>query len=279
MAGNLIERIKAAFAREAVPAWAEPGKGRVVDVGWLLDGDKARFIWADPKRVQRGDPPPRHAKSASYCPSVLEHEAKLFEIPCPIDANLGFRRTSEGKPALVNLDGDKSAVRAKHLNSLLAMVSEQEWRHPEKPIIQIITPYIFLSDEPVYMTQLPPIAHYRKDPWPGILLCGRLPIHIWLRPLMWAFEWHDLSKPLTLKRGEPWFYARFETHDPTRPVRVFEAERTPAVDEQIKGASAVSNYISNTYSLFKIAQERRPDKLLVRKARRDEPEAGKCPVD
>ncbi len=254
-------------ARWTVPAWARPGDARMVDVGWLLDTDKARFIWFEPTRVQRGDPPPRHPKSASYCPSVLEHEAKLYAIACPVDLHLGFRRDASGKAVLANLDGDKSEVRAKHLNNMLALVSEKEWRHPEKPILQVIAPYIFLSDEPVYMSQLPPISHYRTDPLPGIQLCGRLPTHVWLRPLMWAFEWHDITKPLVLRRGEPWFYVRFETHDPSRPVRLFEAERTPDVDEQIKGASGVANYMSNTYSLFKVAQARRPDQLLVRKGR------------
>jgi hypothetical protein len=278
MRTGLIDRIRKAVGR-SMPEWMRQGAGRVVDVGWLLDSDKARFIWFEPRRLSRGDPAPTHAKSASYCPSVLEHESKLYEVACPIDLNLGFRRDTNGKPALVNLQGDKSSVRPKHLNSMLALVSEREWRHPEKPILQVITPYIFLSDEPVYMTQLPPMHHYRKEPWPGILLSGRLPIHIWLRPMMWAFEWHDVSKPLTLRRGEPWFYVRFETHDPTRPTRLFEAERTSDVDEQIKGASAVSNFVSNTYSLFKVAQARRPDKMLVRKARggKDD-DAGECPI-
>lgn len=260
---DLWNRLK---ARWSPPRWMRPGDGRIVDVGWLLDTDKARFIWPEPRKVKRDDPAPRHAKSASYCPSVVEHEAKLYEITCPIDLHLGFRRDAGGKPALVNLDGANASVRPKHLNSMLALVSEQEWRHPEKPILQLITPYIFLADEPVYMTQLPPIAHYRKEQWPGILLGGRMPIHIWLRPLMWAFEWHDISRPLRLQRGEPWFYARFETFDPTRPVRVFEAERTPEVVDQMRGASAVSNYVSNTYSLFKVAQARRPERLLVRKS-------------
>ena len=60
-----------------------------------------------------------------------------------------------------------------------------------------------------------------------MLIGGRLPIHIWPRQMMWAFEWFEPSKPLTLRRGEPWFYVRFETFDPTRPVRLFEAEMTP----------------------------------------------------
>lgn len=261
-------------------AGSSPPASRAVDVGWLLDTDKARFIWAEPRRVRRGDPPPRHAKSVNYCPGVIDHEARLFEITCPIDLHLRFARNEKGAPVLINADGDKSAIRNKHLNAMMAMVSEKEWRHPERPVIQIITPYIFLSDEPVWMTQMPPFLHYRPEPWPGAVIGGRLPIHVWQRPLMWAFEWYDTKKDLVLGRGEPWFYARFEAHDPTRPLRMFEAERTPELVEHIQGASSVANYVNQTSQLFKVAQERRPERLLVRKerAKPDEPPAA-CPYD
>ena len=264
------------------PADSPPPASRVVDVGWILDTDKARFIWAEPRRIHRGDPPARHAKSVNYCPGVLDHEARLFEITCPIDLRLRFARNDKGVPVLINADGDKSAIRNKHLNAMLAIVSEKEWRHPERPVVQIITPYIFLSDEPVFMTQLPPFLHYRPDPWPGAVIGGRLPIHVWQRPMMWAFEWYDTTRELVLKRGEPWFYTRFEAHDPSRPLRLYEAERTPELVEHIQGASAVANYVNQTSQLFKVAQERRPERLLVRKARAkaDEPPSiDECPHD
>ncbi|MCE7798508.1 hypothetical protein LWE61_18410 [Sphingobium sufflavum] len=272
------------FFRGGAPSQSEPvqqePERRFVDVGWILDTDKARFIWADPRRVKRGDPPPKHAKSVNYCPAVLDHEARLYEVTCPIDLRLRFARNDKGQPVLVNADGENSAIRNKHLNSMLALVSEKEWRHPGRPVLQLITPYIFISDEPVYMTQLPPFMHYQPMPWPGTIIGGRLPIHVWPRPMMWAFEWYEPQKELVLKRGEPWFYLRFETRDPTRPVRVFEAERTPALDDQIKGASAVSNYVDQTFSLFKVAEQRRPPKLLVRKLRGDSgsvEEGKECP--
>lgn len=239
----------------------------MVDVGWLLDTDKAQFIWAEPRRVRRDDPPPTHAKSVNHCPSVLDHEARLFEVTCPIDLNLVFRRDDKGAPVLVNADGDRSTIRTKHLNAMLSMISEREWRHPERPVLQIITPYTFLADEPVYMTQLPPITHHFRDPWPGILIGGRLPIHIWPRRMMWAFEWWDVARPLVLRRGEPWFSLRFETHDPGRPLRMFEAERTPELNEYLQGLSAVANYVNRTQQLYKVAEERRPPRLLVRKHR------------
>jgi hypothetical protein len=85
--------------------------------------------------------------------------------------------------------------------------------------------------------------------------------------MMWAFEWWDTSKELMLRRGDPGFYVRFESHDPMRPVRLVEAEMTRELNEHIKGLSAVSNYVDRTFSLFKTAEARRPEKLLQRKLR------------
>lgn len=261
-----MNRIKRFFRRDmnAEPVAAPP---RTAEAGWLINADKASFIWEGPRRIRRNDPRPSHAKSVSFCPAVLDYEARMFDVPCPIDVRLAFRRDDNGKPAVVNLDRDMSSVRSKHLNEMLAIVSQREWRHPERPILQFVTPYIFVADEQIYLTQMPPVAHYQAQPWPGILIGGRFPIHIWPRPLMWAFEWWDTSKELILRRGDPWFYVRFETHDPMRPVRLVEAEMTPGLREHLAGLAAVSNYVDRTFSLFKIAEARRPEKLLQRKQR------------
>lgn len=255
-----------------------PPLPRIVDIGWLLDTDQARFVWPEPRRIRRGDPAPTHAKSVAYCPSVNDHEARMYDIPCPIDLKLGIRRDANGNCVLVNLDGDQSAIRSKTLNAMITMIGQKEWRHPERPVVQIITPYVFLADEPVYMTQMPPISHYRADPLPGMLIGGRLPIHIWPRRMMWAFEWFEPNKPLILKRGEPWFHVRFETHDPSRPIRMVEAEMTPDLREYLEGIRGVANYVDQTYSLFKVAEERRPATLLKRKERtRAAPATSACP--
>jgi hypothetical protein len=160
-----------------------------------------------------------------------------------------------------------ATIRGKHLGKMVTMVQRKEWRHPDRPVIQLSTPYLFLADKTVYMTQLPPLASYRKQSWPGVFIGGRLPIHVWPRQMMWAFEWYDISQDLVISRGEPWFYVRFETEDPSHPVRLVEAEMTPQLREYVNGLSAVTNYVNRTFSLFSTARERRPQTLLVRKRR------------
>ena len=251
---SLFKRAHAALARQA-------------EVGWIIDAEKAGFIWAEPTRVCTEESDQTHAKSLRVCPAMLDHEARLFEVACPIDLRVKLARDDKGQLTLVNVAGDQSTIRSKHLGQMLVLVPQKEWRKKDRPVIQIITPYLFLADEPIYMTQLPAFNHYQPNPLPGVLVGGRFPIDVWPRHLMWAMEWHDTSRELVLKRGEPWFYVRFEAQDPSRPIKLVEAEMTPTLAEYIKGVSSVTNYVNRTFALFKTARERRPKSILTRKIR------------
>ena len=246
-----------------------PIASRTVDVGWTLDTDKAGFIWQAPQRLSRSDEPrPKHAKAVAFCPAVVDHESRIFEVTCPIDVQLRIRIDEKTKrPTVGSTAGDMATIRPKALSQMIYLVAAKEWRHSDRPILQLTTPYLFLADEPVYMTQLPPFAHFQDPSLPGVMIGGRLPIHIWPRPMMWAFEWYDTSRELVLRRGEPWFYVRFETHDPSRHVRLIEADMTPDLRQYLSGLSSVTNYVNRTFSLFDTAKSRRPKILLVAKKR------------
>ncbi len=237
-----------------------------VKVGWLLRTDKAAFIWQSPRRFSRDLPGAASAKCVQKCPAVLDYEASFFEVPCPIDAHLRVGMGGDS-PHLINVEGEQSAIRSSYLNRMVHIMRRSEWRHPQRPVIQVTTPYTFVADESVFMNQMPPLLHYRDPQWPGVVIGGRYPVHLWPRQLMWAFEWHDLSKDLILRRGEPWFYVRFEPVDASRAVKLVEAELTPELMEYINGMSAVTNYVKRTFSLFETAQDRRPARLLVEKHR------------
>lgn len=242
--------------------------GRTVEIGWIIDAEQAGLIWEAPRKVLREAPSGRHAKSVRFCPAALDHQARLFEVPCPIDLHLRLELDKgEGPPKLINVPGDRSTIRSKHLGQMVSVIPRKEWRDPNRPILQVATPYLCVADEPAYLSQLPPFEHFRSPGWPGVLISGRFPCHIWPRHLMWAFEWYDTAQELVLRRGEPWFYLRFETMDPSRPVRLIEADMTPAVREYVKSLSSVTNYVSRTFSLFNVARERRPKRLVHAKVR------------
>ncbi|MEO1494385.1 MAG: hypothetical protein AAFV19_19745 [Pseudomonadota bacterium] len=248
------------------PAEDAPGSGPV-RVGWLLTEEKGGIIYDAPERLRSAEMNKQHAKSASRCPAVINLESRYFAVKCPFDLHLKFVRDDKGKPGLRNMLSDASPVRAKKLGEALHVTAEKEWRYPDRPTIQLKLPYLFLADEPVYMSQVAPFLHYRPDPLPGTIFGGRFPVNIWPRPLMWAFEWQDPERELRLQRGEPLFYCLFETTPQDRPVQMVEAERTPELTEYLDLISGAVNYVNQTFSLFRAAEDRRPAKLVTPKQR------------
>ncbi len=243
-------------------------KSGPVQVGWLIDAPKAAVIYPEPERFRVQDTRKTHAKSASRCPAMIGLESRYVVVRSPFDISIQFVRDKDGKGGLKNIASDSSAMRSNRLAEILTLVNEREWRFADRPTLQIKLPYIFMADEPCYITQIPPFFHYKdKNHWPGTLFAGRFPIDVWPRHLMWAFEWHNIDKPLIIQRGEPLFYAYFEFDNPERNFQLIEIEKTPEVAEYLSAISGAVNYVNQTFSLFKDARRIRPEKLVQPKKR------------
>lgn len=259
------------FAKKSSDTVAGPDgkRGRIIEVGWVMNNDTSSVIWDAPEPVSWDFPKPTSSKSAQVCPAVIQFDRLHYVIKCPVDLHFRFSQTPQGELQMTNVDGPMSTVRKSGLQKIMVLSPQHEWRNPMRPILQLVTPFVFLSDSPVYVNQFPPFLHYQKNRWPGIQICGRFPIDVWPRVHMWALEWHDLSKDLILKRGEPLFYVRFESTDPSTPVRLVEAERTPELESYMEQITDVTDYVNQSFQLFKIARQRRPEKLLVKKQRKN----------
>lgn len=253
-------RLSVDFELPGGPAINEAGPAVV---GWLFSDPRGSVIYEPPARLRRVEPAARSTKSAARCPAILGLEGRLFEIKCPFDLSLDFVRDDCGRPAVRDRAGPRSALRPDRIDELVLWVPEDEWRSPDRPTLQLALPYVFVSDEPVYLSQLPPMFHYRPQPLPGLMLGGRFPINVWPRPLMWAFEWLDTGLPLVLQRGDPLFYVHFETMPQNRAIQLVEAERTAALDEYLTLIEGVVNYVDQTFSLFRAAEARRPARLVT----------------
>lgn len=240
----------------------ESARSRTYTVGWLLNTDSASMIWDAPKPV-RIESQGADVRSVAQCPSVLDFDRRHFTINCPIDVHLRIKLTSAGID-VQNVIADKSPVRPEMLQRWVIFQPRHEWRHSQRPVLQFMTSYVFVSDDPVYLNQYPPIHHHTTDR-PGVQISGRFPIDIWPRAVQWAFEWHDTSSDLILKRGEPLFEVRFEGSNPAAPVRLVQAMKTPELESYISSITGVTEFVGQTYSLFRNARERRPAKLLVPK--------------
>jgi len=242
-----------------------------VVVGWLIDAPSASLIYDDPRRVRTESSGKQHVKSAARCPAVIDMESRYFMIACPYDLHLRVEKDDSGKWRLRNVAGQNGTARHAQLAKHLHFVTQAEWRHPERPMLQVTAPYRFISDDPVYLTQCGPFMHYSSHAWPGVVFGGRFATHIWPRALQWAFEWFDTSKDLVIKRGDPWFYVMLESLNPARQVRLVKAAMTPGLKEYLQGIDGVTNYVNQTFSLYGRAVERRPQRLLQQTEARSNP--------
>ena len=250
-------------AEAAAPSAAEPSQPRSYTAGWLLQKETTSIIWDAPKPLTI-ESQSTAARSVAQCPSVLDFDRRHFVVTSPIDVHLRINLKGSSLD-VTNVLGEKSPIRASALQQWIVFQPQQEWRHPQRPVIQMLTSYLFVSDDPLYVNQYPPFLHYNSNALPGVMIGGRFPIDIWPRALMWAFEWHDTSKDLILKRGEPLFYVKFDGPDPSASVRLIEAKRTPELESYVNSITGVTEYVTQTYSLFKTARERRPARLLYPK--------------
>lgn len=254
------------FADEQGARRAESaGAKRTVTVGWLAKTTQTSVLFAPPKLFARDDPKAASSKSIQHCPAAIDFDRRHFVIPCPVDVTLHFVRQPNGQMSLQDANGEQSGISQGGLQELLTMHPSSEWRHPDRPLIQFLSPYIFIADDPCYVVQTAPYLHYFAEQRPGVQMGGRFPVHIWPRPVSWGFEWHDISRPLKLKRGEPWFYVRFETENPSARVRLVEQELTPELEKYISDISDVTKFVNRTYSLFSETQRLRPDTLVREK--------------
>ena len=263
---GMCKKLAGLLGREEKSECPVSGK-RSVKIGWLVDAPGAGLIYDAPRRL-KSTTQGKHPKSASRCPAVLDLEARYFEIPCPHDIHLKLAKNKEDQWVIVNLLGENGSVRPSTMKKLVHLVNPKEWRHPGRPMLQVNAPYRFVADEEVYITQCGPFMDYKAQSWPGQVFSGRFPLHLWPRVLMWAFEWHNTSKELKIRRGSPWFYAFFETTDPSRPVKMVEAEMTEDLRSYVKQLDGVTNYVNQTYSLFDRAARVRPKTLLKERASR-----------
>jgi hypothetical protein len=235
---------------------------RAVRVGWLLHSNRAGLIWQDPIPLSEVTEQACSGHN-SFAGAEPSGASRLCQIPSPFTVRLRLVRHSDGAATVECVDGDRSSLMPDALRELVAVSNVKQWRHADRPILQIRTPYTFVSDQCVYLTQTPPFLHYASKRWPGLVFAARFPIDIWPRPLSWGFEWCDAAASLALTRGEPWFYCRFETSHPARAVHLVQAERTGELMNYIEGLSEVTAYVNGTFSLFEAATRRRPKRLLV----------------
>lgn len=236
-----------------------------IEIGWFVDEPQAKFVFPEPKPLFRQRGKPLSGRAVQACPAINELERDYFVLKNPFDIRLRCVKAVERYDLHVVDEGTRLDFDL--ISQFVYLMEPRLWRSETVPVIQIKVPYFFICDDPCYMTMLAPYMSKCMVDWPGMFIGGRLPISIWPRTLNWAFEWTDLSRDLVLRRGHDLCYLYFESNSLRTRASLHEIEYTQELAEYRRGIASVPKYISNTFSLFETALERRPAVLMKKKAK------------
>ena len=238
-------------------------KPKALEVGWFIEESQGKFVFPKPESLFKSRNKPLSNRAVQSCPAINELERDYFVLKNPFDIRLRCNKTDNSFDLHIVEYGTR--IDDDLISRFVFLMEPKFWRTKSRPVIQIRVPYFFLSDSPCYMTMMAPYMSDNLMDWPGLFIGGRLPISIWPRILNFAFEWVDFEKDLILRRGNDLCYLYFETNSLRNRVKLTEIEYTPELKEYRNGISSTPKFMSNTFSLFETALERRPKKLIVRK--------------
>jgi hypothetical protein len=199
----------------------------VAQVEWLKSVNQLNDIWEDPQPFTRDLPKPSTSKSVQVCPAAVDFDARYYVIKCPVDLNFQLIKNLDHDPStpyrLALIQDQNSDLSNEFLNCMCKILPISNWRHPSRPLIEISTPFVFRSNQSIYLNQTPSFMDYVAQPMPGIVLTKRYPLDERAANLSWIFEWHDCDQSLHIAKGAAWIYASFETSDPSRRIRLTPA--------------------------------------------------------
>ena len=196
------------------------------------------------------------------CPAVNGFERKVIELLAPFSFQMRCTANRTGGYDFHVIEAG-TRLDFELMPSLVSVMPREIWRSPDRPVVQIALPHIFVSDDELYLTQMQAWASSDAIRLPGMLIGGRFPAHIWPRSLNLAFEWSDLATDFKMKRGQPICYLFAETKHFGSKIELFEGEMTAELSSYLSKISDVVKYTSGSFNLFERAQEVRPRTLVT----------------
>ena len=231
-----------------------------MQVGWCCDREQGAFAFEPPRTVFSTRERPLSPRSVQNCPAVNELERRLIEIPAPFDLRMRAVETEEGAEVFVVPAG--TSVSEADIGDFLMIEPPERWRDPRRPVLQLKLPFFLVTDEPCWVTQVPPFLDPAMRTWPGSMTAGRFPLHLWPRSLQWPFEWDDFSRDLTIRTGEPLCCLLCEFGDPVARPALIEATLTPELADYRANMDAVGEITDDMEGVWREAESRRPARLL-----------------
>lgn len=232
-----------------------------VIIGWALFEDSSAVLFYPPEPLSSLYPP--KTSGISTCPAVQHYERRVFHVRSPYTFRI--RAIFDNKRWYFYPIYPFTEMPESSLFDRIQFQPRSSWRDPSKPVLQMLLPYVFVSDEDVFLNQIEAPC-FKSRSWS--LISGRFNIYEWQRPINWAISWVDTSMDIIVRRGDVLFSLMFESNHPGSNVLLhkipYEGDLKKLVDE----TKGVSTQTRGTFGLFSI-QRRKRTPILSTELRRD----------
>ena len=230
-------------------------------IGWCYVNTEGTSAYPAPEKVHLGKDPSITKRGVLSCPAVRTAAQGYFAIKSPFSLHLKFRQR-DNVVSFIPIYPYTSINESK-LNEMFRLEPFEIWRAPHIPLIQIPSPYFFISDDLIDIEQFPPIfSDSSSMNWRPI--SGRFNIHGWHRPLNWAIEWDTKCGDLYIKLDEPLYYVRFYDKD-GKLILNPELIKIPFTEElraRLNSTAGVTSLQRGTASLIRKASDERTGKFI-----------------
>jgi hypothetical protein len=220
----------------------------LIKIGWCFDRDEGTAVYKSPMPLSKLITERKNKMGAgvSHCPGTLDFNSRTFTILSPYT----FRLRAQEMNGQLNFFPvyPETEVSDEVLKNEISFQPRRLWRDEKYPILQLSLPYVFFSNESVYINQLEPNRFTSEKNWS--LIQGRFDIASWQRPINWAIEWTNTNKDIIIKKGDPLCQVIFETLSPESSLSLIKVERNEELQRAIKRTLGVANKMRNTKKII-----------------------------
>jgi hypothetical protein len=200
-------------------------------------------------------------KDTNYlkCPAFQDYYKNCFLLRAPIDLTINISNQPDG-----NKFASIDKYTQEFFDNNIKIRYEEGYKHP---ILHISFFYVFYADKPLMVEQLSPSMHKTELQNNINLISGTYDISKWIRPVEFAFEVIDDTKPIVIKRGDPMYYVRFLTTD---KISLTKEESSEELNKVVNSCTRLKDYVPNNtldknYSMGSWAVNLFKDKIFKKK--------------
>lgn len=246
-----------------------------IDVHWVPIAGKTAYdmrrlstvsdmLWFEPEPVLKHIVQERD-KHVAYlkCPAFTDVYKNVFMVRSPMDITLSVVRDDKGNCII-----REHSQSPEFFNDFIMHRTSQNSRFP---MASISIGYLLYSEKSVELEVMhPTLSSHISTGMRGIsLIYGKFDISKWIRPLEFAFEIHDDTDRIEIKRGDPLYYFRLHTDKKVNFVRK-DINSTEPIFKIIESSLSVKSYIAGNsleqnYKLAEPLLKRSRDKLFGKK--------------